>query len=125
MTQRSVVGWVVAAVLMLGLPAWAVEYRLRVANLDWLTVSSYTDRPQPGQLGEGSLSRREARLNSGEFPASAVIPGRDVALLQAPAYGGIIPARVSVLPTTREQAWTTFVWDANPGNTIAFVVKSD
>ena len=59
-----------------------------------------------------------------EFPATAVIPERDVLLLQDPAYGGTIPHRVSVLPTTREQAWTTFVWDANPGDTVAFVVKT-
>jgi hypothetical protein len=125
MTQRSVVGWMIVFVLMLSLPAWAVEYRLQVANLEFLTVSAYTDRPQPGQPGEGSLRRLETRLDTREFPASAVIPGRDVLLLQDPAYGGKIPDRVSVLPTTREQAWTTFVWDANPGDRVVFVVKSD
>jgi hypothetical protein len=125
MTQRSVVGWMVVFVLMLSLPAWAIEYRFQVANLDFLTVSAYTDRSQPGQPGEGSLRRLEMRLDTMEFPASAVIPGRDVLLLQDPAYGGRIPDRVAVLPTTREQAWTTFVWDANPGDRVVFVVKSD
>ncbi len=125
MTQRLVSGWIVASVLMLSWSAWAVEYRLQIANLDYLTVSAYTDRLQPGQPGEGSLVRLETRLDTMEFPASAVIPGRDMLLLQDPAYGGKIPDRVSVLPTTREQAWTTFVWDANPGDTVAFVVKSD
>jgi hypothetical protein len=124
MTQRLVIGCSVALVLMLTLPAWAVEYRLQVANLDYLTVSAYTDRPQPGQPGEGSLRRLETRLDTMEFSASAVIPGRDMLLLQDPAYGGKIPDRVSVLPTTREQAWTTFVFDANPGDTVAFVVKT-
>jgi hypothetical protein len=125
MTQRFMVGWIVVVVLMLTLPAWAVEYRLQVVNLEYLTVSAYTDRPQPGQPGEGSLARLETRLDTMEFSATAVIPGRDVLLLQDPAYGGKIPDRVSVLPTTREQAWTTFVWDANPGDTFVFVVKSD
>jgi hypothetical protein len=125
MTQRLVIGCSVALVLMLTLPAWAVEYRLQVANLDYLTVSAYTDRPQPGQSGEGSLSRLETRLDTMEFSASAVIPGRDVLLLQDPLYGGKIPDRVSVLPTTKDQAWTTFVWDANPGDTVGFVIKSD
>jgi hypothetical protein len=125
MTQQSMFGWMVAAVLMLSCSAWAVEYRLQVANLDYLTVSAYTDPPQPGQPGEGSLVRLERRLDTMEFPASAVIPGRDVLLLQDPAYGGTIPDRVAVLPTTREQAWTTFVWDGNPGDTVAFLVKSD
>jgi hypothetical protein len=125
MTQRSMLGWSLALILLLTWPAWAVEYRLQVANLDYLTVSAYTDRPQPGQPGEGSLVRLETRLDTMEFPASAVIPGRDVLLLQDPLYGGKIPDRVSVLPTTKEQAWTTFVWDANPGDTFAFVIKSD
>jgi hypothetical protein len=124
MTRRSILGWSLGAALLLTLPAWAAEYRLQVANLDYLTVSAYTDRPIPGQPGEGSLARLETRLDTMEFPAGAVIPGRDVVLLQDPAYGGKIPDRVAVLPTTREQAWTTFVWDANPGDTVAFVVKS-
>ncbi len=59
-----------------------------------------------------------------QFPTTALIPDRDMLLLQDPAYGGIIPNRMSVLPTTREQAWTTFVFDANPGDTVAFVVKT-
>jgi hypothetical protein len=124
MTRRLILGWSVGIALLLTLPAWAAEYRLQVVNLDYLTVSSYTDRPVPGQPGEGSLARLETRLDTMEFPAGAVIPGRDVLLLQDPAYGGKIPDRVSVLPTTKEQAWTTIVWDAEPGDTIAFVVKS-
>jgi len=125
MTQRLMIGWSVTVVLMFALPAWAVEYRFQVANLDYQTVSAYTDRPQPGAPGEGSLRRLETRLDTMEFSASAVIPGRDVLLLQDPLYGGKIPDRVSVLPTTKEQAWTTFVWDANPGDTVGFVIKSE
>ena len=125
MTQRSMLGWGMALVLLLGLPAWAVEYRLQVVNLEYLTVSAYTDRPAPGQPGEGSLRRLETRLDTGEFPGSAVIPGRDILLLEDPRYGGKIPDRLSILPTTRDQAWTTLIWDANPGDTMAFVVKSD
>jgi hypothetical protein len=30
-----------------------------------------------------------------------------------------------VLPATRYHAWTTLVWHGNPGDTIAFVVKSE
>jgi hypothetical protein len=118
-------GWLMVCFCMLAMPAWAVEYRLQVANLNFLTVSSYTDRPLAGQPGEGSLSRLEDRLDRMEFPAGAIIPGRDVLLLEDPHYGGIVPNRLSILPATRDQAWTTLVWDANPGETIAFVVKSD
>ncbi len=124
MTLRSMLGWGVGIAVLLTLPAWAAEYRLQVANLDYLTVSSYTDRPVPGQPGEGSLIRLQTRLDTMEFPATAVIPDRNTLLLEDPAYGGKIPDRVSVLPTTREQAWTTVVFDANPGDTVAFVVKT-
>jgi hypothetical protein len=124
MLLRSMLGWGVGVALLLTLPAWASEYRLQVVNLGFLTVSSYTDRPVPGQPGEGSLIRLQTRLDTMAFPATAVIPDRDTLLLQDPAYGGKIPDRVSVLPTTREQAWTTVVFDANPGDTVAFVVKT-
>jgi hypothetical protein len=124
MRQRSISGWIVISLFILSGSAWAMEYRLQVANLDYLTVSAYTDRPQPGQPGEGSLVRLQTRLDTMEFPATAVIPGRDMLLLEDPAYGGRVPDRVSVLPTTREQAWTTFVFEANPGDTVAFVVKT-
>jgi len=33
--------------------------------------------------------------------------------------------RVSRLPVTRHQAWTTYVFDGTPGETVAFVAKSD
>jgi hypothetical protein len=94
-------------------------------NLDFLTLSAYTDPSTPGQAGEGSLRRLEASLDRMEFPPGALIPGREVLLLDNPGYGGIVPSRLSILPATREQAWTTLVWDANPGDTIVFVVKSD
>jgi len=124
MKLRSIFGWSVSLALLLTLPAWAEEYRLQVANLDFMTISSHTDRPVPGQPGEGSLIRLQTRLDTMEFPTTAVIPDRDTLLLQDPAYGGIVPNRVSVLPTTREQAWTTVIFDANPGDTVAFVVKT-
>jgi hypothetical protein len=124
MLLRSMLGWGVGVALLLTLPAWASEYRLQVVNLGFLTLSSYTDRLVPGQPGEGSLIRLQTRLDTMAFPATAVIPDRDTLLLQDPAYGGKIPDRVSVLPTTREQAWTTVVFDANPGDTVAFVVKT-
>jgi hypothetical protein len=124
MRLRSMLGWSVCVALLLTLPAWAAEYRLQVVNLDYLTLSSYTDRPVPGRPGEGSLIRLQTRLDNMEFPPTAVIPDRNTLLLEDPAYGGTIPNRLSVLPTTREQAWTTVVFDANPGDTVAFVVRT-
>jgi len=59
------------------------------------------------------------------FPPRAVLPGREVQLLEDPAYGGTVPARISRLPATRQQAWTTYVFEGKPGDTVAFVVRSD
>ena len=125
MTQPVRIGWAMAFLCLLAMPAWAVEYRLQIVNLDFLTLSAYTDPSTPGQAGEGSLRRLEASLDRMEFPPGALIPGREVLLLDNPGYGGVVPSRLSILPATREQAWTTLVWDANPGDTIVFVVKSD
>jgi hypothetical protein len=124
MNLRAILGWSIGLALLWTMPTRAAEYRMQVVNLDFMTISSYSDRPRVGQPGEGSLIRLQTRLDTMQFPASAVIPGRDTLLLQDPAYGGIIPHRVSVLPTTREQAWTTVVFDANPGETVVFVVKT-
>jgi hypothetical protein len=124
MIQQLMIGCSVVLLSMLPLPAWALEYRLQVANLDFLTVSAYTD-PHAGQPGEGSLRRLQERLDTMEFLASAIIPGREIQPLEDPRYGGEVPERLSILPTTRDQAWTTLVWDANPGETMAFVVKTD
>jgi hypothetical protein len=125
MTQQGAVRLLIACLWMLAIPAWAVEYRLQMVNLDYRTVSAYTDPPLAGQPGEGSLRRLEERLDTQEFSTGAIIPGRDMLLLDDPNYGGIVPNRLSVLPATRDQAWTTFVWDANPGETVAFVIKTD
>jgi hypothetical protein len=89
-----------------------------------MTISSYTDRAVPGQPGEGSLVRLQTRLEAMQFPPTAVIPDRNLQLLEDPAYGGVIPHRLSVLPTTREQAWTTVIFDANPGDTVVFEVRT-
>jgi hypothetical protein len=125
MTQSVGIAWTMAFLCMLAVPAQAVEYRLQIVNLDFLTVYAYSDRPIPGQAGEGNMGRLEAKLDQMEFSTGALLPGREVLLLDDPRYGGIVPNRLSTLPATQNQAWTTLVWDANPGDTIVFVVKSD
>jgi hypothetical protein len=125
MTQSVGIAWTMAFLYMLAVPAQAVEYRLQIVNLDFLTVSAFSDRPIPGQAGEGNMGRLEAKLDQMEFSTGALLPGREVLLLDDPRYGGIVPNRLSTLPATQNQAWTTLVWDANPGDTIVFVVKSD
>jgi hypothetical protein len=122
MVKRALLGWIVC-LCWLALPAWAVEYRLQVTNIERLTFTAYIDRSDLG--GTGSMRRLESRLDRMEFPTAAVLPGREVRFLEDPHYGGIIPSRLAVLPATREQAWTTLVWEANPGDKLAFVVRSD
>ena len=35
-----------------------------------------------------------------------------------------MPTHISLLPATRQQAWTTYVFDGNTRDTVTFVVKS-
>ncbi len=71
------------------------------------------------------MGRLEARLDAQQLSPAAVLPGREVHLLEDPAYGGTVPVRVSRLPATGRQAWTTYVFEAKPGDTVVFVVRSD
>jgi hypothetical protein len=109
----------------MAMPAWATEYRLEVTNLDYRTFSSYMGKATPWWHQNEPMGRLEARLDAQQFPPAAVLPGREVRLLENPAYGGTVPTRVSLLPATGKQAWTTYVFDANPGDTVAFVVRTD
>jgi hypothetical protein len=117
-----------AALVLLALLVWsagAVEYRLQVTHLDYRTFASY-EEPSTAPLGEQApMGRLEALLDQRQFSTNALIPGREVQLLEDPRYGGTIPARIAVLPATRDQAWTTIVWEGHPGDPVAFVVKSD
>ena len=47
------------------------------------------------------MERLEARLDAQHFSPAAVLPGREVHLLEDPAYGGTVPAHISLLPATR------------------------
>jgi hypothetical protein len=124
MIDRAIIGWAIASLGFLTLPVWAVEYRLQVTNIDYQTFSSYLDRSSASPSGEETLQRLEASLDSMEFSTAAVLPGRELRLLEEPAYGGQVPARMSFLPATGQQSWTTVVWDGTPGTRVAFVVQS-
>jgi hypothetical protein len=124
MMLRASIGWAIAALWCLRLSAEAVEYRLQVTHLEYLTFSSYLDKSRTTPSGEPTMVRLETLLDRMEFPASAVIPGREIVLLEDPNYGGSIPSRLSVLPATKDQAWTTLIWDGNPGDRIALLVRS-
>jgi hypothetical protein len=125
MIHRTIIGWAIVALGLLPLPVWAVEYRLQVTNIDFLIFASYLDRSRASPRGQETMQRLETRLDTMEFSPSAVLPGRELRLLEDTAYGGQVPARVSFLPATGQQSWTTVVWDGTPGAHVAFVVRSD
>jgi hypothetical protein len=125
MTYRAMLGWSMASIWCLTLPAWAVEYRLQVTNIDYRTFAAYLDESRASPRGQEPMPRLETRLDAMEFSPAAVLPGREVRLLEDPAYGGTVPARVSLLPATGKQSWTTYVWQGTPGERVAFVVRSD
>jgi hypothetical protein len=125
MKPRLIAGGVLASLWLLGLPTWAVEYRLQVVNLDALTVLAHIDNTGPAPHGEARQSHLEARLDNGGFAAAAALPGRQVHLLHEPGYGGKPPAWLQVLPSARDSAWTTLQWEGNPGDSVAFVVRSE
>jgi hypothetical protein len=124
MVYSALIACVIASLWLLTLPVWAVEYRLQVTNIDYRTFSSYLDRSGASPRGQETMQRLEARLDSMEFATAAVIPGRELRLLENPAYGGQVPSRVSFLPATGQQSWTTVVWDGTPGTRMAFVEQS-
>src|SRR5919197_3093088 len=122
---RTLVGGMFALLWLTALPAWAVEYRLQVANIDDRIFSSYEGKASSWTSQKEPMGRLEARLDQNQFSRAAILPGHHVELLEDPAYGGTTPTKVSLLPATRYQDWSTYVFDANPGDTVTFVVRTD
>jgi hypothetical protein len=125
MKARTLVGGMFALLWLTALPAWAAEYRLQVANIDDRTFSSYEGKGSSFWSQDQPMERLAARLDDNQFSHAAILPGHHVELLEDPAYGGTTPTKVSLLPATRYQDWSTYVFDANPGDTVAFVVRTD
>jgi hypothetical protein len=125
MMYRTIIAWISVCLCLISWPSWAVEYRLQVTNLDRPIFSSYLERSTGTPRGQEIMPRLEARLDRLEFPPTAVLPGRELRLLEDPNYGGSIPHRLSFLPATGQQSWTTVVWEANPGERVAFVIRSE
>jgi hypothetical protein len=125
MKSRTLVGGIFALLWLTAIPAWAAEYRLQVANIDDRLFSSYEGKAPSWTSMKAPMGRLEARLDQQQFSRAAILPGHHVEMLEDPAYGGTTPSRVSLLPATGHQDWTTYVFDANPGDTVVFVVRTD
>jgi hypothetical protein len=125
MKARTLIGGMFALTWLMALPAWAVEYRLQVANMGDQVFSSYERKGTSFWSQREPMGRLEARLDDNQFSRAAILPGHHVELLEDPAYGGTTPTKVSLLPATRHQDWSTYVFDANPGDTVTFVVRTN
>jgi hypothetical protein len=103
----------------------SIQYHLLVTHIDFGTFANYLEKVPSGTSGDAVMPRLEGRLDRLEFPSAAVIPGREIQLLTDPGYGGSAPTRMAVVPLSQGKSWTTLVWEGNPGDTVAFVVKSE
>jgi hypothetical protein len=125
MKTRTLVGGIFALTWLMALPAWATEYRLQVANIDHQVFASYEGKGSSFWSQTQPMTRLAARLDDNHFSRDTILPGHHVELLEDPAYGGVTPTKVSLLPATRYQDWSTYVFDANPGDTVVFEVRTD
>ena len=103
----------------------AVESRLQVAPLEYLTGAASAGPPATPLPGTNTLARLESLRDRLALAPAALLPGREGQLLDHPGDGAVVPARLSVRPPTREQTWTTRVWDGPPGETAAGVGRTE
>ncbi|MGH7366032.1 MAG: hypothetical protein ACREK9_06435 [Candidatus Rokuibacteriota bacterium] len=116
----------VLALLLGGLPgpAWAVEYRLQVANLYHDSFAHYFDGPIGTGSGELRLSRMEKALDDGRIDRGALLSDRTF------HYGWDAAARsfdavkviTEVRPIERPRRWDEAVWDGKPGERSVWVI---
>ena len=102
-----------------------IQYHLLVAHIDFGTFANYLEKVPSGSSGEEVMPHLESRLDRLEFPSAAVIPGREIQLLTDPGYGSSALTRMAIAPLSKGKSWTTLVWEGNPGDRVAFVVKSE
>jgi hypothetical protein len=103
----------------------SIQYHLLVTHIDFGTFATYLEKAPSGTSGEEVMPRLEGRLDRLEFPSAAVIPGRDLQLLTDAGYGSSTPSRIAVVPMSTGKSWTTLVWEGQPGDRVAIVIKSE
>jgi uncharacterized caspase-like protein len=103
----------------------SIQYHLLVTHIDFSTFAKYLEKAPSGTSGDNVMPRLESRLDRLEFPSAATIPGREIQLLTNPGYGSQTPRSMAVAPMSTRESWTTLVWEGNPGDRVAFVVKSE
>ena len=102
-----------------------LQYHLLVTHIDFATFAKYLEKAPSATSGDDVMPRLEGRLDRLEFPSAATIPGREIQLLTNPGYDSQTPRSMAVAPMSTRESWTTLVWEGNPGDRVAFVVKSE
>ena len=125
MKPRLIAAGVLASLWLLGLPTWAVEYRLQVVNLDAITVLAHIDNSGPAPHGEASRAISKPGSTTADFPRQQRFPGDGCNCCTIRDTAAQPPAWLQVLPNTRDSAWTTRQWEGHPGDRVAFVVSSE
>jgi hypothetical protein len=103
----------------------SIQYHLLITHIDFSTFAKYLEKAPLGSSGDTVMPGLENRLDRLAFPSTATIPGREIQLLTNPGYGSQTPRRLAVAPMNTGESWTTLVWEGNPGDRVAFVVKSE
>lgn len=116
------------AFVLAACPAWAVEYRLRMASVidDSLAAFLSSGELKDGASGPG-LDRLEATLDRGEFPPGALLYDRPLqAVIDARvrAYAAV-PVRAEILkPGINGFGWEEARWEGKPGERSLWVISA-
>jgi len=116
-------------VLTLGLQplaADAIEYRLRVANLDAEAYFHYADRDGGDQNTPFSLRRLAEALSAGRLPGGAFVPSRDLQTADPDVAAGFqaVPAQ-ALAAAGRDRQWREIRWDGSPGQRTVWVIRGE
>jgi hypothetical protein len=123
-SSRTLLGLVALATGLAASPAWAIEYRLRVANLYREAFSHYLDGPIETGSGELVMSRMEKALDEGTIARGALLSDRTFrygwdALAESFEAVKVI---TEVHPLESPRRWDEAVWDGKPGERSVWVI---
>lgn len=108
-------------------PAFAVEYRLRVASLYDKSFSAFIDGRVGCGDGELRMPRLEASLDDGAVPWGALLgdrPAHGESAKVATAFGAVSPGvPTGEAPETRGQ-WYEMAWSGQPGDRTVWAISA-
>jgi len=109
-------------------PAWAVEYRLKVASIYDQSLTSFLSA---GELGDGAtgpgFQKLEAELDQGTVGRGVMITHRPLSSVPdgiARAWGGIA-VQAPIAKGGVVSFWDEVRWDGRPGERSIWIVKPD